>query len=330
MELRRNPVTLHWVIQESAEGEWPEGECPLCPGHEHLSPQTVYEYSNGGPGWQVRVTPHMRPLYTIEGPMERRGEGIYDTMRNVGAHEIVVESPSHTLTLSQQSDEQVAQVLRAYVARIKDLKKDPRFRYISVFRNQGSLAGQDLEHPHSQITALPFVPRQLAGELRTVKRHFEAKERCLLCDIVNQEIEEQSRTVEWDDAFVAICPFASRVPYETWLLPTQHHSAFEEDMDDWNRQLHLARFLKGILQRIEALAPAYYLVLHSAPNVGAKFEKPGHWHSLTQDFHWHFEILPVLSAQSKSYGVREVHYNSVSPEAAAQRLRAVSLLSLSR
>jgi UDPglucose--hexose-1-phosphate uridylyltransferase len=330
MELRRNPVTLHWVIQEGTEASWPQGECPLCPGQEHQSPQTIYEYSNGGPGWQVRVVPHLRPLYTIEGAMERRGEGIYDTMRNVGAHEIVVESPDHNLPLSQQSDENVAQVLRAYVARITDLKKDPRFRYISVFRNQGSLAGQELEHPHSQITALPFVPRQLAYELRTLKRHFDSKERCLICDILTQEIEQQTRTVEWDDRFAALCPFASRVPYETWLLPMGHHSAFEDQMKDWESQIHFARFLKGILQRVEALAPAYYLVLHTSPNVSAKFEKPGHWNSLAEDFHWHFEILPVMRAQNKSYGVREVYYNSVSPETATQRLRAVSLLTARR
>jgi UDPglucose--hexose-1-phosphate uridylyltransferase len=327
MELRRNPVTLQWVIQEENEAAWPDGPCPLCPGQEHQSPQTLYQYSNGSPDWQVRVTPHLRPLYRIEGSVQRRGDGIYDTMRNVGAHEIVVESPDHSRPLSQQSDENFAQVLRAYITRITDLKKDPRFRYVSVFRNQGRPAGQELDHPHSQITALPFVPRQLAYELRTLKRYFDLKERCLICDILRQEIEQQIRTVEWDDCFMAFCPFASRVPFETWVLPVRHHNVFEEHLADWAGQLHFARFLKGVLQRVEASTPAYYLVLHTSPNVGAKFEKPGHWNSLAEDFHWHFEVLPVVSGRSKSYGVREVYYNSVSPEAAAQRLRSASILS---
>ncbi len=330
MELRRDPITLHWVIQEEGQVSWPEGPCPLCPGQEHQSPQTIYQHSNGGSGWQVRVTPHPRPLYTIEGSAERRGDGIYDTMRNVGAHEIVVESPEHSRPLSQQTDENVAHVLRAFVARITDLKKDPRFRYISVFRNQGRLAGQELDHPHSQITALPFVPRQLAYELRTAKRHFDLKERCLICDILAQEIEQQIRTVEWNDSFAAFCPFASRVPYETWLLPLRHHSAFEEQLKDWNSQLQFARFLKSLLQRVEALTPAYYLVLHTSPNINAKFEKPGHWSSLAEDFHWHFEILPVRSVTGKSYGVREVHHNSVPPETAAQHLRTGALVAGSR
>jgi len=267
------------------------------------------------------MIPHLRPLYRIEGDAQRRGEGIYDKMRSLGAHEIVVEHPDHNLPLSQQSDEHVAQVLRAYVARIGDLKKDRRFRYVTVFRNQGTLAGQDLDHPHSQIAATPFIPRWLVYELRSALRYFELKERCLFCDIVKQELVQQSRMVEWDDLFVAFCPFASRVPYETWILPREHHCSFEESLTVWDRQLRFAHFLKAVLRRLEAVAPAYHLVLHTSPNVTAKFERTGHWQSLAEDFHWHLEILPITQARSKSYSVKEVYYNSVLPEIAATELR---------
>lgn len=267
------------------------------------------------------MIPHLRPLYRIEGDAQRRGEGIYDKMRSLGAHEIVVEHPDHNLPLSQQSDEHVAQVLRAYVARIGDLKKDRRFRYVTVFRNQGTLAGQDLDHPHSQIAATPFIPRWLVYELRSALRYFELKERCLFCDIVKQELVQQSRMVEWDDLFVAFCPFASRVPYETWILPREHHCSFEESLTVWDRQLRFAHFLKAVLRRLEAVAPAYHLVLHTSPNVTAKFERTGHWQSLAEDFHWHLEILPIIQARSKSYSVKEVYYNSVLPEVAATELR---------
>jgi len=267
------------------------------------------------------MIPHLRPLYRIEGDAQRRGEGIYDKMRSLGAHEIVVEHPDHNLPLSQQSDEHVAQVLRAYVARIGDLKKDRRFRYVTVFRNQGTLAGQDLDHPHSQIAATPFIPRRLVYELRSALRYFKLKERCLFCDIVKQELVQQSRMVEWDDLFVAFCPFASRVPYETWILPREHHCSFEESLTVWDRQLRFAHFLKAVLRRLEAVAPAYHLVLHTSPNVTAKFERTGHWQSLAEDFHWHLEILPIIQARSKSYSVKEVYYNSVLPEVAATELR---------
>ncbi len=323
MELRRDPITQSWIIQEDGEVILPTGGgCPLCPGREALCPQTIYEYSCGGT-WQVRVTPHPRPLYRIEGVAQRRAEGIYDKMRSLGAHEIVVEHSDHNLPLSRQTDEGLAQVLRAYVSRIADLKKDPRFRYVTVFRNQGAAAGQDLEHPHSQITATPFIPRRVGYELRSAKRYFELKERCLFCDIVKQEMAQQVRMVEWDDLFAAFCPFASRVPYETWILAVNHYCWFEQSLPSWDHQLHFARFLKSILRRLEAVSPAYHLVLHTAPHVKAKIEKAGDWQTLAEDYHWHFEILPVIQAKSKSYLLKEVYYNSLRPEVAAEELRKV-------
>jgi UDPglucose--hexose-1-phosphate uridylyltransferase len=326
MELRRDPITQSWVIQEDGDGTWPEvSGCPLCPGQEVLSPRTIYEYPYGTRDWQVRVIPHLRPIYRIEGDAQRRAEGIYDKMRSLGAHEIVVEHPDHRLTLSQQDDEHVAQVLRAWVARVADLKRDRRFRYVTLFRNQGSQAGQDLEHPHSQITATPFIPRRVGYELRSAQKYFELKERCLVCDISKQELTQQLRTVEWDDEFVAFCPFASRVPYETWVLPSQHHCAFEEDLVQWERQVHLARFLRSVLRRLESVASAYHLVLHTAPNVRAKFERSGSWRTLADDYHWHFEILPVIPTKSKSYSLKEVYYNSLLPEVAAEELRKAGL-----
>ncbi len=324
MELRKDPITLSWVIQEDGDGAWPSGTvCPLCPGQEALCQKNIYEYPYGYPNWQVRVIPHVRPLYRIEGDAQRSAEGIYDKMRSLGAHEIVVEHPDHHTPLVQQSDDNVAQVLRAYISRIGDLKKDRRFRYVTVFRNQGELAGQDLDHPHSEITATPFIPRRVGYELRSTQRYYKLKERCLICDIVKQELMQQTRAVEWDDLFVAFCPFASRVPYETWVLPVNHSCAFEEHLISWDSQLRFARFLKSILRRLKSVAPAYHLVLHTSPNVTAKFERTGNWQSLTEDYHWHFEILPVIPSKSKSYSLKEVYYNSLPPEVAAKELREV-------
>ena len=299
--------------------------CPFCPGQEALTPQTIYSHVNGRGQWDVRVTPHVRPLYRIEGDSQRRAEGVYDKMRSLGAHEVVIESPSHDLRLALQSEENIAKVLRAFVSRLVDLKKDRRFRYVSVFRNQGKLAGQDPSHPHSQITATPFIPRRVVYELRSFQSYFEHKERCLLCDIAKQEIAQQVRTIEWDDQFVAFCPFASRVPYEVWILPTEHYAAFEEDLATWDRQLHFARFLKSMLCRLESVSPNHHLVLHTTPNLNAKFERSSFWQTLAEDFHWHFEIVPVRPSTAQSYFLKEVYYSSVLPERAAEELRMASV-----
>jgi UDPglucose--hexose-1-phosphate uridylyltransferase len=326
MQLRKDPISQNWVIQDDGETTWPNLEaCPFCPGQEAMTPQTIYSHLDAQGKWDVRVTPHLRPLYHIEGDVQRRAEGIYDKMRNLGAHEVVIESPQHNVRLFQESDENVTQVIRAYVSRLVDLKKDRRFRYVSVFRNQGKLAGQEPDHPHSQITATPYIPRRVVYELRSLQRYFELKERCLLCDLAKQEIAQQVRTVEWDDQFVAICPFASRVPYEVWILPTEHHCAFEEDVTSWSRQLQLARFLKSIMSRLDSVAPDYHMVLHTTPNLQAKFDRPGHWRTLIDDFHWHFEIVPILQSTAHSYFLKEVYYNSVPPERAAEELRKVDV-----
>jgi UDPglucose--hexose-1-phosphate uridylyltransferase len=317
---------MNWVVQEDGETTWPNLKvCPFCPGQEALNPQTIYSYFNGNGGWEVRVTPHLRPLYRIEGDAQRCGEGVYDKMRNLGAHEVVIENPDHHLRLSQLSDSNVAQVLRVFVSRLVDLKKDRRFRYVSVFRNQGKLSGQEPDHPHSQITATPFIPRRVVYELRSLQRYFLLKERCLICDIAQQEISQQVRTVEWDDQFVAFCPFASRVPYEIWILPLEHHCAFEEDLTNWDRQLHFARFLKAVLMRLETVAEDYHLALHTTPNLTAKFERTDHWRTLRDDFHWHFELVPVRLSTARSYFLKEVYYNSVLPERAAAELRKVNI-----
>ena len=224
----------------------------------------------------------------------------------------------------------MAQVLRAYASRINDLKKDLRFRYVTVGRNQGALAGQDLKHPHSEVTATTFIPRRVGYELRSAQRYFKLKERCIFCDVLHQELMQDTRTVDWDDLFVAFCPFASRVPYETWVLPVNHCYAFEEDLVNWDVQLRLARFFKSILRRVTSIAPAYHLILHTCPNINAKYERVGNWQTVVEDYHWHFEIMPVIPSKSKSYSLKEVYYNSLAPETAAKELRNAGVAALAR
>ena len=323
MELRRDQITQSWVMQQTAEDSWTEaGICPLCPGHEELCPPNLYVYPFAAANWQVRVIPHRNPSYQIEGDPARQAEGLYDKMRNLGAHEVVIEHPDHTLQFADLSDDQVAQALRAYVARITDLKKDLRFRHVTLFRNVGPEAGQELDHPHSEITATPFIPRRSAYELRAALAHYENKERCLFCDIVKQELEQRVRAVDRNELFLAFCPFASRVPYETWVLPIYHHASFEEDVTSPEKELQLARLLKSALRRLSIVTKAYHLVLHTSPNVNVKPYRASSWRTLADDYHWHIEILPIISGKSRSYSFKEVYFNSLPPpEVAAKELR---------
>jgi UDPglucose--hexose-1-phosphate uridylyltransferase len=287
-----------------------------------MCPPNLFVYPEGASNWQVRVIPHRNPIYRIEGDSARQAEGLYDKMRNLGAHEVVIEHPEHAMQFVGLSDDHALQALRAYVARITDLKRDLRFRYVTLFRNVGPEAGQELEHPHSEVTATPFIPRRAAYELRAARTHYENKERCLFCDIVRQELDQQVRTVEWNELFLGFCPFASRIPYETWVIPIYHHCSFEEDVTSSDKQLALARLLKSTLRRLSSVAKSYHLVLHTSPNLNAKPHRPGTWRTLPDDYHWHMEILPIIPGKSKSYSLKEVYFNSLPPpEAAAKELR---------
>ena len=150
------------------------------------------------------------------------GEGIFDKMNGIGAHEVIIENPEHQLSLATMSLRAVEDVLWAYYFRLNDLKKDIRFKYVLVFKNEGEIAGAALEHSHSQLIALPIVPKSVKEEMDSSKKYYESKERCLLCDIINQEIEANKRVIYENDKYVALAPFAPREPFETWILPKRH------------------------------------------------------------------------------------------------------------
>lgn len=317
MELRKDPITKSWVVVGARENPpLPADPCPLC----KPDGKTIWQYPAQGP-WQVRVIPHLDPLYHIEGDVSRTAEGLYDRMQPVGAHEIIVEAPDHAATLASLPDEHILQVLQAFAARTLDLKRDMRFKYITVFKNRGGISGEDWTHSHSQITATTFVPRRVLYELRSAREYFQQKDRCVFCDIVRQEEKQGLRVVDSQDDYLAYCPYASRVPFETWIMARKHNHLFETPRPGANR-LSLAALLGRVLRRLQKIAQAYHLVIHTAPNtLQNKGELSEYWKTIADDFHWHIEILPIVEVRSKSYSIKEIYFNAQLPEQAAERLR---------
>ena len=211
-ELRKDPITGRWVIISTERGKRPsdfvresveikgKGICPFCPGNEGKTPPEILAYGRNGtgrdtPGWTVRVVPNKFPALGIEGGLDREGEGLFDRMNGVGAHEVIVETPDHNLTMATMSDRAVEEVLWAYRDRVVDLKNDRRFRYVLLFKNHGEPAGASLEHTHSQLIALPIVPKRVREEVDNSKRYYDEKERCIFCDMIRQEIETEKRVI---------------------------------------------------------------------------------------------------------------------------------------
>jgi UDPglucose--hexose-1-phosphate uridylyltransferase len=320
MELRKDPITRSWVVIGHPErGKDRSDTCPLCP-ENHLKAPVLLQLPAQG-NWQVRAYPHFRPLYRIEGDPARHADGIFDRMAAIGAHEIIVETPSHTRTLTELSDEEIERVLEAYALRIEDLKRDARFKYVAVFKNEGPAAGEEWQHAHSQLSATTFVPRRILYELRSAREWYRDRDRCVFCDILRQEIRQTKRIVDNVGDYYAFCPYASRVPYETWLMPKTHSHQFEV-LSPNEKRLNLAALLGRTLRRLLQVSGSYHMVVHTAPNtLQTKGELSDYWATIAGDYHWHIEILPIVETRSRSYSIKEVYFNGTMPEQAAERLR---------
>jgi UDPglucose--hexose-1-phosphate uridylyltransferase len=334
-ELRKDPVVSRWVIIATERSKRPTDLgrpesretgndeprfCPFCDGSEEATPKEVLCYRNENtkpnmPGWSLRAVPNKFPALMIEGDIGRRGDGIYDMMNGIGAHEVIIETPHHHETLADLSDERFQDVLWAYRDRIMDLKKDKRFRYILIFKNQGARAGASLSHSHSQLIALPIIPKSVAEEMTGAKSYYEYKERCIFCDLVAQEIEQQKRIVAENEDFIAVCPYAPRFPFETWILPKTHDAHYEDATKHEIKNLTL--LFKRTLQKLNKALdhPSYNFMLHTSP-----INMP----DLTY-YHWHIEITPRITRVAGFERGSGFYINPTAPEVSAQFLRELDL-----
>ena len=320
-ELRRDPVTGNWcVVGYTIIKHSSLGTCPFCPGNENLTPPTIKEIKNEDGSWAVRCFPASNPIFIIEAQENKRAEGMYDKMDNVGAHEIIVENPNHNKTMSAFTEKELGNLVELYKDRVLDLKNDKRFKYILIFKNHGELAGSYIFHPHSHVLATPIIPQRLELEFSQSRMHYSKKERCLFCDIVSQEIRQNIRVVAMNNSFLAFCPFASRFPFEVWIIP-RYHSAHFEQLNDKDKKIDFISIFTGIMKRIERLTNAYTIVIHTSPNMA---KTPWQDDNLLIDdyFHWHVEILPRDLRSSKYKREDEFYVVPTTPEESAMMLKS--------
>ena len=157
-ELRKDPILGRWIIISKERRKRPTdfiveevrgtgGFCPLCPGNESTTPSEVLAYrydqrhEKNSSNWLLRVVPNKYPALVIEGDLDKEAEGLYDRMNGIGAHEVIIETPDHEKGLADLTVAEIADVLIAYRARFIDLRQDPRFRYLVLFKNHGRRAG---------------------------------------------------------------------------------------------------------------------------------------------------------------------------------------------
>ncbi len=326
-ELRKDPILGRWIIiarerrkrpTDFIVGKMPHrgGFCPLCPGNEKTTPAEVLSYRNNEGQWQLRVVPNKYPALVINGNLDKEGEGIYDKMNGIGAHEAIIETPDHRADFSNLPMEQLVRIFYAYRDRMLDLEKDSRFKYVMVFKNFGREAGASLEHPHSQLVALPILPRMIVSELDGSLSHYRYKERCIFCDMIRQEVKEDKRVICQNDHFIVIAPYAPRFPFEMWVLPKSHSSSYQDQ--DTDSFLSLANIFSESIRRLNSCIPevSYNFVLHTSPLRSSPLEH----------YHWHFEIMPQLTMVAGFEWGSGFYINPISPESAARYLCEVDLL----
>lgn len=328
-DLRKDPIVGRWVIIATDRAKRPhdftrekdrpsgqQGFDPFLEGNESATPSEILAYRNPGthrdkPGWRVRVVPNKFPALQVEGQLSKRGDGIYDLMNGIGAHEVIVECPHYEESMAKLTLENIREVLWVYRDRLVDLKKDRRLVHGLIFKNKGAPAGATIDHSHSQLIVTPVVPINVWEEMEGALGFYNYRGRCIYCDMVQQELSTGSRIVLDLPNFVVFCPFASRFPFETWILPKQHSSHFENIQRQHVEELGLV--MKTILCKLELALddPPYNYIIHTAPFDSQEL----------QHYHWHIEIMPRLTRVAGFEWGSGFYINPVLPEQAAAFLR---------
>jgi len=328
-ELRRDPIVGRWVIVDNDKPalpkdyeydphSWKGGNCPFCYGNEAMTPPEIdairepHTAANTS-GWLNRVVPNKFPALQIEGELDRRGIGIYDMSNGIGAHEVLIDTPYHNKDIPDLLNEEVERMISMYCRRSSDLMKDKRFKYIMLFKNFGAAAGASLEHPHSQIIALPMVPKNVMEEIHGAQDYFDYRERCIFCDIIRQEMQEKARIILENKYFISFFPFVSRFPFEVWIIPKKHASSFcimpPEEIPA------LATILKDTIVSIRKLFPLmpYNFIIHTSPSNGDSAHNEG--------YHWHIEFMPKLTRVAGFEWGTGFYIVPTSPELAAKLVK---------
>ena len=331
-EIRQDPTTEEWVIVAKERAMRPNDferrqvspelpsfspSCPFCPGNEGMTLPEILAYRDQDTqSWQVRAFNNRFPALSPDGnTMLREEEGFYVAMDGVGAHEVIVETPVHNKPLALMEDGEVELILQAYQERYLELSRMPFVRLIIIFKNYGPSAGTSLEHPHSQLIATSVVPKHLKMGYEVAIRYFNDTKRCLYSDLVRHELKVGKRVLMETEGFVAFHPFASHLPFETWIVPKIHQASFgnasTEDLKNlaYTLRTTLLKLYRGLNN------PDFNYVIDTAP-VGDE----------NKDYYlWHLRIMPRLTEAAGFEIGSGININPTIPEETAQFMRELKV-----
>lgn len=312
---------------EAQNFELADEHSPFVFGNEHKTPSEIYAIRVPGsqpnaPGWKTRVIPNRYNALEIERSPKPMRDGIFESFDGFGAHEIVIDTPRFPAAIRDLGTDEMALLLKTVKARCADLSRDSRIAYIQPFKNQGPLAGATMAHSHTQLIALPFLPKSVSTEISQCRTHFQKTGRALFVDMVEEEIRHGKRVVEESDNYVAFCPFASRYPFEITIAPRKKTPDFTLMSDDGLEELSeiVLDALKKLSSSLKNLSLNIVWVLEP-PKRDARVSD--YYYRMDEFFQWRIEIVPRISVPNGFELAADTPINPVPPEEAAKFLREV-------
>jgi UDPglucose--hexose-1-phosphate uridylyltransferase len=272
------------------------------------------------PGWRVRVVPNKYPALASDVTFEKyfpvtRMEVIHGRVPGFGSHEILIETPVKNRQMVDMDEGEIAEILIVYQERIQRYSSDGRFRTVVVFKNHGREAGASLVHSHTQLLALPVIPYRVAIQLQSFQEHMAAEGICLLCNILNKEMEEEQRVVSSEHGYLVMAPFAASSPFQLNIIPLEHNHDFSCIGEG---SVHsLAKVLMRTLRSLRSILGEHpwNMILHNAP--------VGHNKGIdAMSYHWFIEITPRLTNPAGFEMGSGYYINTVAPEEYAEILRS--------
>lgn len=327
-QFRQNPISKHWILiapnrakrfedissRPATPQNLPERlpECVFCPGNEDQNPQIARFPDNDN--WLLRVIPNKYEAVSHT-PLSRHAE-FYVSRSGSGDHEVII-TRKHNEPVALQSIQTVELTLHIFRQRTLDLSERQYLAYVQIFHNHGRDAGATLVHPHHQILATPMLPTGIHDEMVECYHYFLRNDSCIYCDIMREELRTRERIIYEDQDFVVLLPFASRVPFEMWILPRVHCGRFQEITDV--QITRLAYVLKLALAHlyVKLNNPPLNFYIHNLPEPNFK-----HLANEARAYHWHLVIFPRMTIWAGFEYATGIPVNPVLPEHAAEFLRS--------
>lgn len=312
-ELRYNPLTNDWVMIASHRQnrpQMPKDWCPFCPGSGKVPDQfDVYKYDNDFPALSADA-PEPDDVKT----------NFYKMAKSFGKCEVILYSPKHTITLPELPQSHVRKLVDLWVERFVEIQKDETIKYVFIFENRGEVVGVTMPHPHGQIYGYPFIPKKLELELASSKKHMEETGRCLICDMLADEVKYGDRIIIENDDFYTFLPFFSEYPYGMYIASKAH----KQSIDQFNEREkdNLAKIVRetaGTLDNLFDYPFPYMMCMYQSP---VNTEDKGEY------YHFHIEFFPPMRSKEKqkfnasSETGAWAHCNPTAPEEKAIELRA--------